>query len=99
MSAAVYSTVLRRHSPRTVRTPPPESYRQLIAAKLVFLTTNTVWNLYLAFKKRSCFHDIVCYDHAGDQKSMIFHMRMGRDNESLEEFFGYVESDFSVLNR
>ena len=29
----------------TVRTPPPESFRQLIAAKLVFLTTNTVKNL------------------------------------------------------
>merc|ERR1712155_197071 len=28
-------------APCTVRTPPPESSRQLIAAKLVFLTTNT----------------------------------------------------------
>ena len=35
---------------------------------------------------RSCFHDKV-YSNVGGQKSNNFHMRMVRNNESLEKFF------------
>ena len=63
----------------------PDHYRQPFAAKLVFCKQIPcgIFYMLLGLGKRSCFHDKVCYDHTGGQKSMIFHMRMGRDDESF----------------